>query len=78
LKKKLGLYVEVDHGDISSIYAHLSEAQVEEGQELRAGEVIGITGSSGRTTGEHLHFAIKEGRQLVDPKPLLDFISKSR
>lgn len=43
-------------GRIQMGYAHLSEAYVKVGQQVRAGEVIGFTGVTGRTTGEHLHY----------------------
>ncbi|TIO36394.1 MAG: M23 family metallopeptidase, partial [Mesorhizobium sp.] len=52
-----GRMVEVDHGNgFATRYGHLSEIDVTVGQKLAAGDVIGKTGSSGRSTGPHLHY----------------------
>lgn len=62
LKKSLGLYGNtalIHHGlGVSSIYAHMAEIQVEIGDELQVGDMIGTTGSSGWAFGDHLHFGI--------------------
>jgi murein DD-endopeptidase MepM/ murein hydrolase activator NlpD len=68
----LGRYVRIDHGELQSIYGHLSIILVSAGDQVSAGDVIGITGNTGRTTGEHLHFAILfRGHYL----PLLKFLA---
>ncbi|MGB4010209.1 MAG: M23 family metallopeptidase, partial [Zwartia sp.] len=54
----LGNYVRIGHGNIQSIYGHLSHSLVKTDQTILAGQPIGITGSTGRATGEHLHFSI--------------------
>src|SRR5207302_240783 len=55
-----GLHVVLDHGaGLSSLYAHLSAAWVLDGAAVAAGEVIGAVGSSGNSTGPHLHFEIR-------------------
>ncbi|HYF22421.1 MAG TPA: M23 family metallopeptidase [Caulobacteraceae bacterium] len=63
-----GRYVEVEHPNgVTSFYAHLSRtaANARPGEEIDGGEVLGFVGSTGRSTGPHLHFEIrKEGRQL--------------
>lgn len=56
--KNLGNYVCIDHGNIQSVYGHLSVITVELDQIIPGGYPIGITGSTGRVTGEHLHFGI--------------------
>jgi murein DD-endopeptidase MepM/ murein hydrolase activator NlpD len=63
-----GNVVWIDHaGGVISLYAHLSRIDVLEGTPVGAQEVIGVSGSTGTTTGPHLHFEIwKRGRQ-VDP-----------
>lgn len=67
-----GRVVIIDHGGrVRTIYAHLSEIRVQRGQELRGRPVIGLSGSSGRATGPHLHFEIIRGRSAEDPVPLL-------
>ncbi|MDX8451638.1 M23 family metallopeptidase [Mesorhizobium sp. VK9D] len=63
-----GRMVEVDHGNgFATRYGHLSEIDVSVGQKLAAGDVIGKTGSSGRSTGPHLHYEVRHDGQAVDP-----------
>lgn len=63
----LGNYVRIDHGNIQSLYGHLSHTFVQAGQTILAGQPIGITGSTGRATGEHLHFSIRFGEKYIHP-----------
>ena len=57
-----GRLIIVDHGGgLQTYYAHLSRIQVRAGQEVRRGEVIGLVGSSGRTTAPHLHYEVRVG-----------------
>jgi len=64
-----GLSIHVDHGDgVQTVYCHLATALVHPGQSLHRGETIGTVGTSGRSTGSHLHFEVwREGR-AVDPR----------
>jgi murein DD-endopeptidase MepM/ murein hydrolase activator NlpD len=63
-----GRMVEVDHGNgFATRYGHLSEIDVNVGQKLAAGDVIGKTGSSGRSTGPHLHYEVRHDGEAVDP-----------
>lgn len=73
----LGNYIEVEHGDFKTTYGHLSFVMVREKTKIAAGTVIGITGSTGRSTGEHLHFAIKHKGRIIDPAPFLDIIYRT-
>jgi len=67
-----GRSVYVDHGDgLISMSFHLSEILVREGQEVRAGEVLGKVGATGRVTGPHLHFGFRWHGARVDPGLLL-------
>jgi murein DD-endopeptidase MepM/ murein hydrolase activator NlpD len=63
-----GRMVEVDHGDgYATRYGHLSEILVKVGQKLNAGDMVGKTGSSGRSTGPHLHYEVRHDGQAVNP-----------
>ena len=66
-----GRSVYVDHGQgVMSMYFHLSEIDVREGQVVRKGEILGKMGKSGRATGPHLHFGLYLLEEPVDPMPL--------
>ncbi|MCM1981584.1 DUF3747 domain-containing protein [Lyngbya confervoides] len=71
--KKAGAYgnhVMIDHGNgFRTLYAHLSNRAVQENQAVRRGQIIGSLGSSGRTTGPHLHYEIHHKGEAIDPKP---------
>jgi len=63
-----GRMVEVDHGQgFTTRYGHLSKILVSVGQKLAAGDVIGQTGSSGRSTGPHLHYEIRRNGEALNP-----------
>ncbi len=67
-----GHTIMVDHGGgLISMYAHMSEPRVTEGQVLQAGDVIGLSGATGRVTGPHLHLGLSLNGQLIDPQLLL-------
>lgn len=67
-----GLFVLVRHpGGYETRYAHLSRILVTAGQPLSAGEVIGLSGNSGRSSAPHLHFEITQSGQSIDPRSLL-------
>lgn len=67
-----GNTVIVDHGrDLRSLYGHLSEIKVKHGERIERGEVIALTGNTGRTSGPHLHYEIQIHGQAVDPRQFL-------
>jgi murein DD-endopeptidase MepM/ murein hydrolase activator NlpD len=67
-----GKTVILDHGwGLYSMYFHLSEALVNEGNLVRAGAILGRVGSTGRSTGPHLHWGIRINGARVDPLSLL-------
>ena len=67
-----GKVVYVDHGSgLSTRYGHLSEIDVTVGQSVTQGQTIGLVGSTGRSTGPHLHYEVRINNQPVDPKPYL-------
>lgn len=55
-----------DYGFVTQ-YAHLSAYYVLEGEEIRAGKVIGFVGSSGRSTGNHLHYEVRKNNRSIEP-----------
>lgn len=64
-----GNYVDIDHGGgLVTRYAHLQERSVTKGQEISAGEQVGIEGTTGRSTGDHLHFEVRQDGQATDPR----------
>ena len=69
-----GNYIIIDHGSgITSTYMHLTSVGVKTGDKVKIGDVIGVMGSTGRSTGVHLHLAIKKNGSAVNPKNYIDF-----
>lgn len=67
-----GKMVIIDHGNgYQTAYAHLSKISVTPGQKVEKGTVIGAIGSTGRSTGPHLHFEVRVGKQVVNPYKFL-------
>lgn len=62
----IGLYIVIEHKGICTTYGHLSRFLVKEGQSVRKGEVVALTGNSGNSTGPHLHLEIRETRYGAD------------
>lgn len=69
---RYGNLVIIDHGNgMRTWYAHLSEFEVIPGQEVRRGEVVALSGNTGRVTAPHLHFEVRMGGSPVNPYPYL-------
>ncbi|MBR2132753.1 MAG: peptidoglycan DD-metalloendopeptidase family protein [Oscillospiraceae bacterium] len=67
-----GNYVVISHGaGNTTLYAHMSSRSVKEGDRVNQGQVIGVTGSTGISSGPHLHYEIVENGSRVDPKKYL-------
>ena len=67
-----GRMVEIDHGNgLSTRYGHLSEIGVKVGEPIKIGQVIGEVGSTGRSTGPHLHYETRIDGEAVDPQKFL-------
>lgn len=66
--KGYGKVVGVDHGfTYSTIYAHLSKILVKKGQKVKRGDVIGLVGNTGTSTGPHLHYEVRKNNRPIDP-----------
>jgi len=67
-----GITITIDHGyGYETLYAHLTEVKVEPGDTVKRGQIIGYMGSTGRSTGPHLHYSIYKDEQAIDPRKLL-------
>lgn len=67
-----GLYVQLEHGGaIETRYGHMSRLNVAPGQTVKKGDVIGYIGSTGRSTGPHLHYEVRVAGEAVDPTPYM-------
>ena len=74
----LGNFVSVSKGELKATYGHLSALLVVPGSSVLAGEVIGMSGNTGRTTAEHLHFSISYGSRQINPLKFLFFLQSSK
>ena len=71
-----GRYVVLRHlNGFETLYGHLSKTKVKVGQKVKAGELIGLGGSTGRSTGTHLHFEVRYQGNAIDPSSIYDFTS---
>lgn len=72
LRYGYGQHIIIDNGDgFSTLYAHLSEIYVKPGDRVARGQIIGKMGTTGRSTGPHLHFEVRKNGVAVDPRPFL-------
>ena len=67
-----GLYVQLEHGgNLETRYGHMSRLNVFAGQKVHKGELIGYVGSTGRSTGPHLHYEVRIAGEAVNPIPYM-------
>lgn len=67
-----GLYVQIEHGaELETRYAHLSQIAVAAGERVRKGDLIGYVGTTGRSTGPHLHYEVRVAGDAVNPMPYM-------
>ena len=65
--KDYGMYLIIEHNGFETLYAHCSSLLVSEGDSVYAGDIIAIAGSTGRSTGVHLHFEVRANGERIDP-----------
>ena len=67
-----GNYIQIEHGgELQTRYAHLSGYAVSAGEQVHKGQLIGYVGSTGRSTGPHLHYEVRVAGEAVDPTPYM-------
>lgn len=67
-----GLFVRIEHGaDLETRYAHMSRLAVSAGERVKKGDIIGYVGSTGRSTGPHLHYEVRVEGAAVNPIPYM-------
>lgn len=73
MNKYYGNNIEIEKDGVIFKYAHLNKIQVKQGDIIKQGDVIGLMGSTGMSTGPHLHFEIKINNRTVDPEKIISF-----
>jgi len=70
--RAMGNYIYVKHGNgLETVYMHLTKSLVKKGQNVKKGEKIGTLGSTGRSTGPHLHYEVHKNGEAINPKPYI-------
>lgn len=78
-KQNLGCHVIIRHADHKeTLYCHLSKVMLRNGQMVKAGDLIALSGATGDVTGAHLHFSISRGGKYLDPAVILKKEAKER
>ncbi len=68
----LGKHIKIEDGEIATVYAHCNNIYVAEGDEIKQGQEIGEIGSTGNSTGSHLHFEILKNGEQIDPLTIIE------
>lgn len=68
----LGKHIKIENEEIATVYAHCSNIYVTEGQQIMQGEEIGEVGSTGNSTGNHLHFEVITAGEYIDPLGVIE------
>ncbi len=68
-----GKFIKIVNGDVMTVYAHCQKLKVKVGDKIKAGQTIATVGSTGNSTGPHLHFEIRFENRYINPKLLIEF-----
>ena len=69
-----GVLVNWDDGKTTAIYGHMNKVSCKTGEHISEGDIIGYAGSTGRSSGNHLHFGLKQDGHFIDPSPYIENI----
>lgn len=70
-----GNYVILQHGSIECLYGHLSIIAVNEDDLVEAGDIVAISGNTGKSTGPHLHLRLRKDGKSIDPQPFVNYLN---
>lgn len=76
--KRSGIFVTLRYGDYTVSYCHLSQPLVKKDEWVSPGDIVAITGNTGRSTGPHLHLTTKFKGKAIDPTFLLNFVRETQ
>ena len=68
-----GNFLKIENGDVMTVYAHCQSLKVKENDEIKKGQIIALVGSTGNSTGPHLHFEIRREDRFINPRYVVDF-----
>lgn len=68
-----GNYIKIKQGDVLTVYAHCEKLKVSKGDKVKQGDVIATVGSTGKSTGPHLHFEIRLSGRYINPRLIINF-----
>ena len=68
-----GKFIKIENGDVMTVYAHCKSLKVKKGDKVKIGQTIATVGSTGNSTGPHLHFEIRLSGRYINPRYIIDF-----
>ena len=68
-----GKFIKIENGEVMTVYAHCKSLKVKKGDKVKIGQTIATVGSTGHSTGPHLHFEIRLSGRYINPRYIIDF-----